>query len=155
PPRCYCRQREVTGTAIASAEAGSGRMRMTKQWLAFGVAAALLALPVAGHAEKVLRVVPHADLRIVDPHTSTATISQMHGQMICDQVFAWYANLTQNPELVAHYEISPGRLVYTFTLRPGLKFHDGQPVTTRDVIASLKRWAARNVLGQALLPHVE
>ena len=40
-------------------------------------------------------------------------------------------------------------------MRPGLKFHDGQPVTTRDVIASLKRWMVRDVLGQAMTPFVE
>src|SRR5437660_1872151 len=125
---------------------------MAKIWLRLAVAAALLARPSAGQAEKVLRVVPHADLRIVDPHTSTATISQMHGQMIYDQLFAWNSELAPKPQMVEHYEISPDRLVYTFTLRPGLKFHDGQPVTTRDVIASIKRWAARNVLGQALMP---
>ena len=35
------------------------------------------------------------------------------------------------------------KLTYTFTLRDGLKFHDGSPVTTKDVIASLKRWGAQ------------
>ena len=34
---------------------------------------------------------------------------------------------------------SDDRLLYTFTLRRGLKFHDGGDVTARDVIASLKR----------------
>src|SRR5262249_55185814 len=46
-------------------------------------------------------------------------------------------------------------LVYTFTLRPGLKFHDGQRVTTRDVIASLKRWMVRDVLGQVMMPYID
>ena len=89
-------------------------------------------------AEKVLRVVPHADLKIVDPYTTTATITLMHGQMIYDPLFAWDSKLQPKPQMVEHYEISPDQLVYTFTLRPGLKFHDGQPVTTSDVIASLE-----------------
>jgi peptide/nickel transport system substrate-binding protein len=113
------------------------------------------AVPAAAQTEKVLRVVPHADLRILDPHTSTATISLMHGQMIYDQLFSWNAKLEPKPQMVDHYEISPDRLVYTFTLRPGLKFHDGKPVTTRDVIASLKRWMVRDVIGQAMTPFVE
>src|SRR3974390_3103117 len=108
--------------------------------LRLGLRLALVAAPLAAQAEKVLKVVPHADLRIVDPHTSTATISLMHGQMIYDQLFGWDSKLVPKPQMVDHYEVSPDKLVYTFTLRPGLKFHDGQKVTTRDVIASLKRW---------------
>ena len=38
----------------------------------------------------------------------------------------------------------------TFTLRDGLEFHDGQPVTAEDCVASLKRWGARDALGQQL-----
>src|SRR5215471_17014444 len=120
-----------------------------------GLAAALATTPLAAHAETVLKVVPHADLRIVDPHTSTATISQMHAQMIYDQLFAWDSKLVPKPQMVDKYEISSDRLVYSFTLRPGLKFHDGQKVTTRDVIASIKRWMVRDVLGQAMAPFVE
>src|SRR5438067_2440759 len=111
--------------------------------------------PTAAQAEKVLKVVPHADLRIVDPYATTATITLMHGQMIYDQLFGWNAKLEPRPQMVDHYEISPDRLVYTFTLRPGLKFHDGQKVTTRDVIASVKRWMVRDVIGQAMAPFVE
>ena len=128
---------------------------MAKVWPKLALTALLLALPLGAQAEKVLRVVPHADLKIVDPYTTTATITLMHGQMIYDQLFGWNSKLEPKPQMVDHYEISPDKLVYTFTLRPGLKFHDGQPVTTRDVIASLKRWMARDVLGQAMSPFVE
>src|SRR6266513_4273983 len=117
---------------------------------------ALLA-PICGAsaADKVLRVVPHADLKVLDPHTNTATITLMHGAMIYDTLFSWDSKLAPKPQMVDSYQVSPDRLTYTFTLRPGLKFHDGQPVTTRDVIASLKRWMVRDVLGQAMTPFVE
>src|SRR6516162_3701798 len=115
---------------------------------------ALLALIVAAGrveaADKVLRVVPHADLKVLDPHTNTATITLMHGHMIFDTLFAWDAKLRPQPQMVESYQVSADRLVYTFTLRSGLKFHDGQPVTTRDVIPSLKRWMVRDTIGQAL-----
>jgi len=43
-------------------------------------------------------------------------------------------------------------LTYTFRLRDGLKFHDGQPVRAADAVASLKRWGQRNdSYGQPLL----
>jgi peptide/nickel transport system substrate-binding protein len=120
---------------------------MARFWLKLGLALALIAMAGGARADKVLRVVPHADLKIVDPYTTTATITLMHGQMIYDQLFAWNSKLEPKPQMVDSYQISPDRLAYTFTLRPGLRFHDGQPVTTRDVIASLKRWMVRDVLG--------
>ena len=128
---------------------------MARFWLRLGLLLALAVAPVAAKAEKVLRVVPHADLKILDPYATTATITLMHGQMVYDQLFAWNEKLEPKPQMVDHYEISPDKLVYTFTLRPGLKFHDAQPVTTRDVIASLKRWMVRDNLGQILAAHLD
>jgi peptide/nickel transport system substrate-binding protein len=52
--------------------------------------------------------------------------------------------------MVDTYTISPDKLTYTFALRPGLKFHDGQAVTSRDVVASLDRWTKRDTAGQKL-----
>jgi peptide/nickel transport system substrate-binding protein len=102
----------------------------------------------------VLRVVPHADLKILDPHTNTATITLMHGQMIYDTLFAWDENLQPKPQMVDTYTVSPDKLVYTFTLRSGLKFHDGQKVTARDAVASIKRWMVRDVLGQVMATYI-
>jgi len=51
--------------------------------------------------------------------------------------------------------ISPDRLKYSFTLLDGLKFHEGSPVTTKDVIASLKRWGAKDSMGQKLMGFVK
>ena len=46
--------------------------------------------------------------------------------------------------------ISADRLSYTFTLRDGLKFHDGTPVTAEDVVVSLKRWWVKDGGGQII-----
>src|SRR6266481_3162120 len=145
-----------SGIVIAR-NAGTGRRDMPRIWLkpALVLVLLLVAAPLSARAEKVLRVVPHADLKIVDPYATTATITLMHGQMIYDQLFAWDSKLVPKPQMVDKYEVSSDRLVYSFTLRPGLKFHDGQKVTTRDVIASVKRWMVRDVLGQAMAPFVE
>src|SRR5258708_11080285 len=116
------------------------------------VAATVLALG-AGRpalAEKVLHVAPHADLKILDAHTNTATIAVMQGLMIYDMLYNWDEDLKPQPQMVESETISPDKLTYTFTLRPGLKFHDGTAVTTRDVIPSLKRWMVRDVMGQKL-----
>src|SRR5436305_9661470 len=106
-------------------------------------------------ADKVLRVVPHTDLKVLDPHTKTATITLMHGALIYDTLFAWDSKLQPKPQTVESYQVSPDRLVYTFTLRPALKFYDGPPLTTRDVIPSIRRWMFRNTLGQTFAKFIE
>jgi peptide/nickel transport system substrate-binding protein len=65
--------------------------------------------------------------------------------MIYDTLFAVDANQTVQPQMVDKYTISDDKLTYTFTLRDGLLWHDGQPVTSEDCIASIKRWGAKDV----------
>ena len=98
--------------------------------------------------QKVLKFIPEADLRILDPITTTAYITRNHGYMIYDTLFAADAKLHVQPQMVEKWELSADKLTYTFTLRDGLKFHDGQPVRSIDCIASLERWAKRDALGQ-------
>src|SRR5439155_21449985 len=53
--------------------------------------------------------------------------------------------------MVEAEEVSPDGLIWTFRLRPGLKFHDGERVLAKDAVASLNRWSARDpVLGQMI-----
>jgi peptide/nickel transport system substrate-binding protein len=123
------------------------------------LAAALLALigaaSGAAAGEKILRVVPHANLQVLDPHTNTATITLMHGAMIYDTLFAWDSKIRPQPQMVGAFQVSADGLVHTYTLRPGLKFQDGQPVTTKDVISSIKRWMVRNTIGQILAKFID
>src|SRR5437899_11296600 len=105
--------------------------------LLIGLAA--LTLPLSAMAqEKVLRAVLHADVRVIDPIWTTQTIANIHGALVYDTLFGNDANQKPFPQMVGKYEVSPDRLTYTFTLRDGLKFHDGPPVPTNDVLASLK-----------------
>jgi peptide/nickel transport system substrate-binding protein len=98
-----------------------------------------------------LRFVPHADLKVLDPIWTTGYITRNHGYMIFDTLFAMDAHLRVQPQMVDRYTASPNRMKWTFTLRDGLKFHDGQPVTAEDCVVSLKRWGARDPLGRLLM----
>jgi peptide/nickel transport system substrate-binding protein len=56
--------------------------------------------------------------------------------------------------MVDKWEVSPDKLTWTFTLRDGLEWHDGKPVTAEDCVASIKRWAAKDSMGQKLMSVV-
>ncbi len=118
----------------------------------------LAALAFAGaaplRAETTLRVVMHSDLKIIDPIWTTALISADHGYLVYDTLFALDESLTIRPQMVERWETSPDRLVWTFTLRDGLAWHDGTPVTGADCVASIRRWGARDSMGQMLLSFV-
>jgi len=44
---------------------------------------------------------------------------------------------------------------YVIRLRDGLKFHNGEPVRAQDCVASLRRWTARDVVGQTAAQFVD
>src|SRR5499427_4073156 len=104
---------------------------------------------------KTLRFIAQADLRVLDPIWTTAYITRNHGYMVFDTLFALDSKFKPRPQMVGDYSISADKLLYTFTLRDGLKFHDGQPVRGADCVASLKRWMARDGLGQTLATVVD
>jgi peptide/nickel transport system substrate-binding protein len=124
---------------------------MVKRTVAF---LAALALAGTAQAQTTFRVVNHSDLKIIDPIWTTAYIVRNHGYMIYDTLFALDGNLEIKPQMVDKWTTSPDKLTWTFTLRNGLEFHDGTPVTSADVVPSLKRWAARTPYGQLLWTKV-
>ena len=129
-------------------------MRPTRlSTLACALALALLSPPA--FAQTTLRVVMHSDLKIVDPIWTTAYISRNHGYMIYDTLFAMDAKGEVRPQMVDKYEVSADKLTYTLTLRDGLLWHDGKPVTTEDCIASIKRWGAKDSMGQKMMSFVK
>src|SRR3954471_8346142 len=92
------------------------------------------------HAQKkggTLRFVPHADLKILDPIWTTAYITRNHGYMIFDTLFALDESLKLQPQMVDKWTVSRDAMKYAFTLRDGLKFHDGQAVTAEDCVTSI------------------
>ena len=127
--------------------------------LKYGIAASLIALGAGSlssnaWAETTLTAVMHSDLRILDPVITTAHITRDHAYMIYDVLIAVDENFKPQPQM-ADWTISDDQKVYTFTLRDGLKFHDGAPVTAADAVASLQRWAKRDAGGQLIMDITE
>ena len=120
-----------------------------------GIALAMtLALPMmsspADAAGKTITAVMHSDLRVLDPGITTAYIVRDHGYMVYDTLLAIDSKFQIKPQM-AEFKVSDDKLVYTFTLRDGLKWHDGKPVTAEDCVASLQRWGKNDGMGQKLM----
>src|SRR5215813_6124769 len=124
------------------------------------VAATALALslvPSAGHADagaKTLRFIPQADLRSIDPIWTTAYVTRNFGYLVFDTLFSLDKDFKPQPQMVDRWTVSDDKLTWRFTLRDGLKWHDGQPVRAVDCVASVKRWGQRDKFGQKLMEAV-
>src|SRR5256712_10087636 len=125
------------------------------RFVAVTVALCARALVGPARAETTLRVVMHSDLKIVDPIWTTAYIVRNHGYLNYDTLFAMDARGEIKPQMVDKYDVSRDQLTYTLTLRDGLLWHDGKPVTAEDCVASIKRWAAKDSMGQKLMGFVK
>lgn len=106
-------------------------------------------------SEVTLRVAVHAPLEILDPIATTAYITRTHGYLVYDTLFALDETGEPQPQMVGDWSVTEDGRVWTFTLRDGLAWHDGTPVTAEDCIASLVRWGKRDGTGQQLMRDTE
>ena len=126
-----------------------------KAILAATCVGSLVAMAAPALAQTTLRAVMHSDLKILDPIWTTAYIVRNHGYMIYDTLLAQDEKGEIKPQMVEKYDTSADKKTYTFTLREGLLWHDGKPVTSEDCIASIKRWAVKDLLGQKMMTFVD
>jgi peptide/nickel transport system substrate-binding protein len=129
---------------------------MLKQWsLALAAAGAAMLATAPAQAQKTLRAVMHSDLKILDPIWTTAYIVRNHGYMVYDVLFAQDEKGEVKPQMADSYKVSDDKLTHTITLREGLLWHDGAPVTAADCVASLGRWGKKDALGIKLYTFIE
>jgi peptide/nickel transport system substrate-binding protein len=133
--------------------------RISRRQVVRGAGAAAVATTLGApsvHAQKgrqTLRFVPEADLRVLDPVWTTAYITRNHGYLVYDTLFGTDEDLRVKPQMVDQVTMSANSMKYTFTLRDGLRWHDGQPVLSEDCVESLKRWGKKDRFGQLLMAH--
>ena len=115
--------------------------------------AGLIAAPRLARAQGtgVLKFVPQIDLSFLDPHGTTAYVTRGHGHMVFDTLYGTNSKFEASPQMVAGHVVADDGKRWTLTLRDGLTWHDGEKVTSRDCVASIRRWARRDALGGALL----
>ena len=116
-------------------------------------APALLAMPSIARAQaaRTLRFIPQADLTVLDPMWTTAYVTRNHAFMVYDTLFGQDTSYRPSPQMLESYTTENDGKTWTLTLRPGLMFHDGEPVRARDCVASLQRWGKRDAFGSALM----
>jgi peptide/nickel transport system substrate-binding protein len=103
-----------------------------------------------GAAAKALRFVPQANLANFDPIWGTQYVVRNASVMVWDTLYGLDDKLEPQRQMAEGEEVSSDGLTWTFKLRPGLKFHDGEPVLAKDVVASLTRWSSRDSMGLML-----
>jgi len=118
------------------------------------LAAPLAAPAVHARANRPLRFVPQSALLSLDPITNQIPATTCHGYYVFDTLFGMDAQMRPQPQMAEAATVSADGLQWRIRLRPGLRFHDGTPVLARDCVASLQRWAMRDLFGQTLAGFV-
>jgi len=115
--------------------------------------ATILAAPqiLRAEAQKTITFVPHADLASLDPVWTTADITRNFALAVYDTLYGYDAEFKAQPQMVEADKIENDGKQWDLSLRDGLKFHDGSPVLAQDCVTTIKRWAKRYPLGQALI----
>ncbi len=104
-----------------------------------------------GAAAKTLKFVPQANLAHFDPIWGTQYVVRNASAMVWDMLYGVDNTLSPKRQMAESEEVSADGLTWTFKLREGLKWHDGEKVTAKDCVASLARWAKRDPMGTLIL----
>ncbi|HMA70432.1 MAG TPA: ABC transporter substrate-binding protein [Xanthobacteraceae bacterium] len=115
--------------------------------LATGLAAPAISQRASAHT---LRFVPHADLANFDPIWSTTYVVRNAATLVWETLYGVDEKLQPRRQMVESEDVSDDGLTWSFRLRSGLKFHDGEPVLAKDAVASINRWAAREAMGSMI-----
>lgn len=121
---------------------------------ACALAALLLAAPQAVAQNRTVRVSLNTELQVLDPIVTTINSARVFAYLVYDTLVGMDSRGNFRPQMLEGWEISPDRLTYSFTLRDGLEWSDGTPVTAEDCIASIRRWARREPFGGAMMDAV-
>jgi peptide/nickel transport system substrate-binding protein len=127
-----------------------------RDFLAGSTAVALAAPAVRAAGDpKVLKFVPQADIALLDPHFASALVTRNYAYMVYDTLYGIDDAANPRPQMAAGHVIEDDGKTWKITLREGLRFHDGEKVLARDAVASLKRWAKRDVYAISVFGQID
>lgn len=143
----------------ASAERSGGltRRRIITAPAILGAATAMGAKSALAQRRdpRELRFITAVGLTVLDPIWTASLVTLNHAYGVYDTLYGVAQDLSPRPQMVAGHTVSSDGLVWEFTLREGLLFHDGEPVRARDATASMKRWWRRDSFGQLVAAVTE
>ncbi|CAN5174157.1 ABC transporter substrate-binding protein [soil metagenome] len=87
----------------------------------------------------------------LDEHQTTASITAEIGYCMYETLFAYDSQYQPIPMLAESYDVSEDGLTHTIALRQGVPFHNGDEMTSADVLASLERWGEISGVGKLLM----
>jgi peptide/nickel transport system substrate-binding protein len=121
-----------------------------RTFLAAALTPALAPVRAGAAPARTLAYVPYTDLAVLDPIVTTNYATRNHALMVFDTLYGVDGSYTPRPQMLAGDRVDDDGRTWILTLREGLRFHDDTPVLARDVVASLRRWGARDILGTLL-----
>ncbi|WP_081157704.1 ABC transporter substrate-binding protein [Ensifer aridi] len=86
----------------------------------------------------------------LDTHVTTVSTTNVLARNIFETLVTLDASMNVQPGLAQSWSVSEDGRTYRFTLRSGVKFHNGEPLTSKDVVASLKRWQTYSLTGKSV-----
>ena len=131
---------------------------MHRRSLLLGAAAAVaapLARPAIAGTAKTLSIVPQVALNSIDPVWTSSQIARNMGFMVFDLLYGRDEAMNPRPQMLEGDLMEDDGRRWTLRLREDLWFHDGEPVRSRDCIASLKRWMVRDQGGVTLSQRLD
>ncbi len=140
-PRSFSRRAALKGVGAASLAAGVPFSRLTM------ASAQDEEIPTGGVLKVAIVGEPPA---VLDSMYSTATVTNNLSSQLFESLFAFDSAFNPQPMLVEDYSLSDDSLTYTFKIRSGVTFHNGDPLTANDVLASLNRWGAVSGRGKQM-----
>ncbi|MFZ5733081.1 MAG: ABC transporter substrate-binding protein [Pseudomonadota bacterium] len=116
------------------------KARLTKTWCTAAAAAALFVSLGSGvHAQTTLRIGLAEDPDILDPTLARTLVGRIVFASFCDKLFDIDEKINIVPQLALSHETSADGKEVTIKLRPGVKFHDGEPLDAEAAKFSLER----------------
>ena len=128
----------------------------TPMHLLAGVAALALgsAASLPGQAAETLRYATVGEPPSLDQHVVTSDLATTIAHHIFEGLYTFDGNYEPQPLLASGEEVGKDGKTITIHLRRDVKFHDGQAMTSADVVASLQRWGAHGSRGKLLFANV-
>ena len=129
---------------------------MRRRQLMVGAGAALAA-PSFGRAQnsRILRYVSSGGVVQLDPLATTIYPTLVLALQVFESLYCVDANLAPRLQMAAGHLVEDDGKRWVITLRPGLRFHDGEPVLAKDCVASINRWMKRDLTARTLAQRLD